>query len=105
MRKPALVVVPLLLAALLGGCAAGSDEPPSDPVSDLEKVIDLIPWAKSIAADASADELTARITEITADLGSLDIRSRNEPRSRRNSTRCTLRSPQTRATPLRTPPS
>jgi hypothetical protein len=42
----------------------------SNPLTD---VIDLIPWAKSIGADATAQELTARIAEITAGLSSLDI--------------------------------
>jgi len=73
MRKPALIVAPLLLAAMLGGCAAPGAEPGSNPLNDIEKVIDLIPWAKSIAADASADELTGRIAEITAGLPARDI--------------------------------
>ena len=71
MSKTAIVVAPLLVVALLGGCAAPA--PDQGPLKDLESVIDLIPWAKSVAADASADQLTARIAEITAGLPSLDI--------------------------------
>ena len=67
------IVVPLLLAALLTGCAGTAADDGSNPLKDFEKVIDLIPWAKSIAADASAEQLTARIAEITAGLPSLDI--------------------------------
>jgi hypothetical protein len=73
MRKRAVVVVPLLLVALLSGCAGLTADPGSNPLKDLEGVGDLIPWAKSIAADASAEQLTARIAEITAGLPSLDI--------------------------------
>ena len=39
----------------------------------IRDVIDIIPWAKSIAADASANELTARIAEISAGIPTLDI--------------------------------
>ena len=70
MNRPAIVVVPLLLVSLLGGCAVSPAEQPSNPIQDL---IDIIPWTKSVAADASADELTARIAEITAGLPTLDI--------------------------------
>ena len=70
MNRPAIVVVPVLVAALLGGCAVSPAEQPANPVQDL---IDIIPWAKSVAADATADELTARIAEITARLPTLDI--------------------------------
>src|SRR5687768_7247621 len=70
MSRPAIVVVPVLLAALLGGCAVSPAEQPSNPIQDM---IDLIPWAKSVAADATADELAARIAEISAGLPALDI--------------------------------
>ena len=70
MNRPAIVVVPVLLAALLGGCTVSPAEQPANPVQDL---IDIIPWAKSVAADATADELTARIAEITAGLPTIDI--------------------------------
>lgn len=73
MVKRAMVVAPLLLAVLLSGCATPAPDPGTNPLEDLEKVIDLIPWAKSVAADASAEQLTARIEEITADLPTLDI--------------------------------
>jgi hypothetical protein len=73
MRKRAVVVVPLLLVVLLSGCAGPAGEQASNPLKDLEGVVDLIPWAKSIASDASADQLTARIDEIIAGLPSLDI--------------------------------
>ena len=39
---------------MLGGCAVPVPAASSNPVSDL---IDLIPWAKSVAGDASAQEL------------------------------------------------
>jgi hypothetical protein len=70
MKRPAIVIVPVLLATLLGGCALSPGAQPDIPLQDL---VDLIPWAKSVAADASADELTARIAEITAGLPTLDI--------------------------------
>ena len=70
MRKPSWLIAPLLLVALLGGCAVPVPAASSNPVSDL---IDLIPWAKSVAGDANAQELEARIAEITARLPELDI--------------------------------
>ena len=70
MRKPSWLIAPLLLVALLGGCAVPVPAASSNPVSDL---IDLIPWAKSVAGDATAQELQARIAEITARLFELDI--------------------------------
>lgn len=73
MSKPTMAVVPLPIAALLGGCTAPVPDLGDNPVEDLQNVIDLVPWAKSVAADASADQLTARISEITAGLPSLDI--------------------------------
>jgi len=73
MRKPAIIVVPLLVAAFLSGCAAPAPGQGTNPLKDLESVIDLIPWAKSIAADASAEQVTARILEISVGLPSLDI--------------------------------
>ncbi|MET0888424.1 MAG: hypothetical protein ABWX92_18465 [Mycetocola sp.] len=73
MSKRAFVVVPALLVLVLGGCAGPAADEGSNPLKDFEKVIDLIPWAKSIAGDASAEHLTARIAEITAGLPSLNI--------------------------------
>ena len=70
MRKPPWLIAPLLLVAMLGGCAMPVPAASSNPVSDL---IDLIPWAKSVAGDATAQELQARIAEITARLPELDI--------------------------------
>lgn len=70
MRKPSWLIAPLLLVAMLGGCAVPVPAASSNPVSDL---IDLIPWAKSVAADGTAQELQARIAEITARLPELDI--------------------------------
>ena len=70
MRKPSWLIAPLLLVALLGGCAVPVPAASSNPVSDL---IDLVPWAKSVAGDANAQELEARIAEITARLPELDI--------------------------------
>jgi hypothetical protein len=73
MRMRAVVAVPLLLIVLLGGCAGPAGEQGSNPLKDLEGVVDFVPWAKSIAADAAAEQLTARVEEITAGLRSLDI--------------------------------
>jgi len=73
MRKPAMIVVPLILVVLLGGCATPMPGQGTNPLNDLEKVVDLIPWAKSVAAGASAEQLTARVAEISAALPSLDI--------------------------------
>jgi len=73
MRKPAVVAVPLLLVVLLSGCAGPAGEQGPDPLKDLEGIVDLIPWAKSIAGDATAEQLTARVDEIIAGLPSLDI--------------------------------
>jgi len=72
MRKPAMIVVPLIVVALLGGCAPMAGQG-ANRLNELEKVIDLIPWAKSVAADASSQQLTARVGEIRAGLPSLDI--------------------------------
>ena len=73
MGKRAGIVVPLLLAVLLSGCAGPVVDQGSNPLKDLEGVVDLIPWAKSIASDASAEQLTARIAAISAGIPSLDI--------------------------------
>jgi hypothetical protein len=59
-----------VLTAMLSGCAVPVPDPSSNP---LTEVIDLIPWAKSVGADATAQELTARIAEVTAGLSSLDV--------------------------------
>ncbi|WP_137845538.1 hypothetical protein [Microbacterium sp. 2FI] len=71
MRAPLRFLTPLLAAALLTGCAIPTAD--SNPVSELEKVIDLIPWAKSVAGTATSTELSARIDEITTNLDSLDL--------------------------------
>lgn len=73
MVRRAGVVVPLLAAVLLTACAGPTADGGPQPLDGFEKVIDLIPWAKSIAADASAEQLTARIAEISAGLPSLEI--------------------------------
>ena len=73
MRKPAVVAVPLLLVVLLSGCAGPDGEQGSNPLKDFEGVVDLIPWAKSIGSDATAEQLTARVDEIVTGLPSLDI--------------------------------
>ena len=70
MTKPSWLIAPVLLVAMLGGCAVPVPAASSNPVSDL---IDLIPWAKSVAGTATAQELGARIAEITARLPELDI--------------------------------
>ena len=70
MRKPAWLIAPLLLVAILGGCAGPEPAVSSNPVGDL---IDLIPWAKSVAGDATAQEIEVRIAEIMAWLPELDI--------------------------------
>lgn len=73
MRTHARLIVPVLAVALLSGCAAPGAGEGSNPLSDVEKVIDLIPWAKSVAADADANTVAQRIEEIKAGLPSLDI--------------------------------
>src|SRR6188474_2162753 len=70
MRKPSWLIAPLLLVAMLGGCAVPVPAASSNPVSEL---IDLIPWAKSVAGDATAQEVQTRIAEITARLPELEI--------------------------------
>ena len=70
MKRPARLVAPLLLVALLSGCAVAPAGQGSNPLQDL---VDIIPWAKSVAADATAEEVTARIAEISAQLPTLDI--------------------------------
>lgn len=73
MGKSAIIVVPLLFAALLSGCAVPAPDQSTNPLKDLDSAIDLIPWAKSVAADASAEQLTARIAEISAGLPSVNL--------------------------------
>ena len=70
MRKPSWLIAPLLLFGMLSGCAVPVPVASSNPLSDL---IDLIPWAKSVAGTATAQELEARIAEITARLPELNI--------------------------------
>ena len=55
---------------MLGGCAVPVPAASSNAVSDL---IDLIPWAKSVAGNATAQELEARVAEVAARLSELDI--------------------------------
>ena len=73
MTKRSVVAIPLLLVVLLSGCAGPAGDQGSNPLKDLEGVVDLIPWAKSVAADATAEQLTARVDEVIAGLPSLDI--------------------------------
>jgi hypothetical protein len=70
MKKWRLLIAPIVLTAMLTGCAVPVPDPSSNPLTD---VIDLIPWVKSVAGDATAQELTARIAEVTAKLSSLDV--------------------------------
>ena len=70
MNTRRLWVAPLVLVGMLSGCAVPAPAASPNPVSDL---ISLIPWAKSVAGDATAQELTSRIAEVTAGLSSLDI--------------------------------
>jgi hypothetical protein len=70
MKKWQVLTAPIVLAAMLSGCAVPVPDSSSNPLTD---VIDLIPWAKSVAAGATAQELIARIAEVTAGLSSLDI--------------------------------
>ena len=71
--QASLIVPALSLALLLSGCTAPVAGEDSDPASDLQQVIDLIPWAKSVAADADANVVAERIEQITAGLPTLDI--------------------------------
>jgi len=63
----------VLLAAILTGCAAPAAPPADPPSNPLQDVIDLIPWAKSVADDATAADVTARIAELTAALPNLEM--------------------------------
>lgn len=73
MRTPARLLVPVLAVALLSACAVPGPGEGSNPLSDAEKIVDLIPWAKSVAADADANVVVQRIEEIKVGLPSLDI--------------------------------
>lgn len=66
------MIVPVLAVALLSGCAApGADG--ANPLSEVEKVIDLIPWAKQVAADANPDAVVEKIEEIKAGLPDVNL--------------------------------
>jgi hypothetical protein len=73
MTKRSFVAIPLLLVVLLSGCAGPAADQGANPLKDLEGVVDLIPWAKSVASDATAEQVTARVDEVIAGLPSLDI--------------------------------
>ena len=68
-----LLVVPLVLVALLSGCAGAPADQSSNPLDGLEKIVDIAPWAKSIADGASAREVQARVAELQATLPTLDV--------------------------------
>src|SRR6478735_9053556 len=70
MAKLKLLALPLILAATLTACAVPAGDDVSNPIQDM---IDTIPWARDVADTASAQELTARVDEISATLGSLEI--------------------------------
>ena len=70
MGRLKLLALPLILAATLTGCAAPGADGVSNPLQDL---IDTIPWARDVADTASAQELAARVDEISATLGSIEI--------------------------------
>src|SRR4051794_11396393 len=69
MRMSKLLVMPLVLVALLSGCAVPA---PNQVPNPIQSMIDLIPWAKSVADTASAEDVTARIDEISATLPTLE---------------------------------
>ena len=70
MGKLKLLALPLILAATLSACAVPGADDVSNPLQDM---IDTIPWARDVADTASARELTARVDEISATLGSLEV--------------------------------
>ena len=70
MGKVKLLALPLILAASLSACAVPAADDVSNPIQDM---IDTIPWARDVADTATAQELTARVDEISATLGSLDV--------------------------------
>ena len=70
MGKLKLLALPLILAATLTGCSVPGAGDASNPIQDL---IDTIPWARDVADTASAQELAARVDEISATLDSLEI--------------------------------
>jgi hypothetical protein len=70
MKKWHLLIAPIVLAGMISGCAVPAPNASSNP---LTEVIDLIPWANSVAGDATAQKITARLAEATAGLSSLDI--------------------------------
>jgi hypothetical protein len=71
--KRRVLVVPLVLTALLSGCAGAPADRGSNPLDDLKKVVEIAPWAKSIADNASAQEVQARVAELQATLSTLDV--------------------------------
>jgi hypothetical protein len=70
MRMRKLLFVPLMLVTLLSGCAAPAADQGSNSMQNL---IDLIPWAKSVADSATAEEVTTRIDEVIAALPMLAV--------------------------------
>ena len=68
-----LLVAPLVLAALLSGCAGAPADQGSNPLDDLKKVVELAPWAKSVADNAGAQEVLARVAELQATVSTLDV--------------------------------
>lgn len=67
------VATPLVVAAILAGSVGCAPDQGRNPVDDLVHVVDLIPWARSVADIASAEQLSARIEELRATLPGLDI--------------------------------
>lgn len=70
MGKLGSLVLPLVLVAILSGCAAPAADQVSSPLRDM---IDLIPWARDIGDTATTEEVAARIDEIAAELPALGL--------------------------------